>query len=134
MKQRFFVILLLVGVMVLANGCSPQTITEVVSPASETLAAYLNALTAKDETTLTALSCADWEANALLELDAFQSVETTLDGLTCQQNIAEDGSVTVVCEGKIVASYTGEVQEFDLSQRTYHMIEEGGDWLVCGYD
>jgi len=132
MKRSLFVILFLVSVAIITAGCQPQ-VSGTTTPAIKALMAYLNALTNKDEATLTVLSCADWEANALLELDAFQSVETSLEGLSCQQNVADDGSVTVTCEGKIVASYGGEVQEFDLSERTYSMVEQGGDWLVCGY-
>jgi hypothetical protein len=32
-----------------------------------------------------------------------------------------------------MASYQDEVQEFDLNGRTYQMVEQRGDWLVCGY-
>jgi hypothetical protein len=127
------IIPLLILLAILAAGCQAAPSQTTDSPASKALIAYLNALTAKDETTLTLLSCADWEANALLELDAFQSVETRLQGLSCRQNTAADGSVTVTCQGKILASYFNEQQEFDLSQRTYNMVEQGGDWLVCGY-
>jgi hypothetical protein len=133
MKRSHFVILLLISIAIIIAGCQPKGLGATTTPAIKVLVAYLNALTDKDEATLTVLSCADWEANALLELDAFQSVETSLEGLSCQQNVADDGSVTVTCEGKIVASYGGEVQEFDLSERTYSMVEQGGDWLVCGY-
>ena len=133
MKRSHFVFLFLVSVVIIIPGCQPKGLGATTTPAIKVLVAYLNALTDKDEATLTVLSCADWEANALLELDAFQSVETSLEGLSCQQNVADDGSVTVTCEGKIVASYGGEVQEFDLSERTYSMVEQGGDWLVCGY-
>ena len=40
--------------------------------------AYLNALNEKNSTRLSTLSCADWEATALMELDSFQAVSTTL--------------------------------------------------------
>lgn len=133
MKPKFFILVLLLLVTILA-GCQPDAALTTDAPASETLAAYLNALTAKDETTLSALSCADWESQALLELDAFQAVDTSLEDLACRQTTTEDGSVTVNCSGKIVASYGNEVQEFDLSRRTYHMLQDNGDWLVCGYD
>lgn len=94
---------------------------------------YLNALVDKDETILTLLSCADWESKALMELDAFQAVETNLEGLSCQQANVDTDSVYVTCEGKIITSYGGEVQEYDLDQRKYSMVKQDGDWLVCGY-
>ncbi len=133
MKRSALVKIFLVSIVIITAGCQPQASEATTTPAVKALVAYLNALVDKDEAALTALSCADWEANALLELDAFQSVETHLEGLSCQQNVAADGSVTVNCQGKIVTSYGGELQEYDLSQRTYNMVQQGGDWLVCGY-
>ncbi|MEX1248964.1 MAG: hypothetical protein WEA61_10835 [Anaerolineales bacterium] len=130
MKRSLFFIVILVSAI--AAGCQVQE-SVTTSPAIEALEDHLNALVEKDEATLTMLSCADWEANALLELDSFQAVETRLEGLSCRENVADDGSVTVACEGVIVTSYGGEMQEFDLSERTYKMVEQGGDWLVCGY-
>src|SRR3989304_4659296 len=124
MKRSLFVILFLVSVAIITAGCQPQ-VSGTTTPAIKALMAYLNALTNKDEATLTVLSCADWEANALLELDAFQSVETSLEGLSCRQTAAGDGIATVICEGRIFAGYFDEVQEFDLSQRIYHMVELG---------
>ncbi len=103
------------------------------SPAAAALESYLQALANKDEATLTSLSCKDWEPNALLELDAFQAVDTKLEGLACQQTGSGDGSAQVTCQGKIQATYGSEVQSFDLSQRTYNLTQQGGDWLVCGY-
>jgi hypothetical protein len=133
MKRSLFVLLFFVSIAIITAACQSQGSEATTAPATKALVAYLNALTSKDEAALTALSCTDWEANALLELDAFQSVETRLEELSCQQNMAADGSVTVNCQGKIVTSYGSEVQEFDLGQRTYSMVQQGGDWLVCGY-
>jgi hypothetical protein len=95
--------------------------------------AYLNALVSKDAERVSALSCADWEAQALMELDSLQAVETRLDGVACTSTTAEDGSISVACTGKIVATYNGEDQELDLSVRSYVIAEQGGEYLVCGY-
>ena len=133
MKRKLFILLILLSAALLITGCQSEGSQAAGNPAAKALVTYLNALSTKDEAALTTLSCADWEANALLELDSLQSVQTQLEGLSCQQNASSDGSVTVTCQGKIVSSYGGEVQEFDLSQRTYKMVEQGGDWLVCGY-
>jgi hypothetical protein len=94
---------------------------------------YLNAIVAKDADSVSALSCADWEMQALLELDSFQAVETQLQDLTCTSNAEDDGTSSVNCTGKILATYNGEEQEFDLSLRTYVVTEQGGEYLVCGY-
>jgi hypothetical protein len=110
-------------------SCQSQT----TSPPVEALVSYLHALVDKDEAMLTVLSCPEWEVDALFELDAFQSVETRLVGLQCQLNAIDSNSATVTCQGKILTSYNGEQQEYDLGDRTYSIVEQGGDWLVCGY-
>ena len=93
---------------------------------------YLNALVAKDADRLSTLVCADWEDEALIELDSFQAVTPRLDGLACEQTGTEGNTALVLCNGKIVATYNNEDQELDLSVRTYQVVQEGGEWLVCG--
>ena len=93
---------------------------------------YLNALVAKDQNRLTSLSCKNWENDALLELDSFQAVTTKLDGMACEQTGTDGNTALVLCKGKIIATYNNENQELDLSTRTYQVVQEGGDWLVCG--
>ncbi len=90
---------------------------------------FLTALAAKDEARLLTLVCADYEFDALLELDSFALVQTTLKDLACQSS-----GTDVICSGSIEASYGDEIRSFDLSERTYHLVQDGGDWLVCGYD
>jgi len=94
--------------------------------------AYWNALVEKDATRLSTLSCAEWEPTALMELDSFQAVSTTLEGLSCAQTGTDGDKALVTCQGKIIASYQGELQEFDLSARTYIAENSTGEWLVCG--
>ena len=93
---------------------------------------YLTALVAKDADRLTTLSCGEWEEEALIELDSFQAVEARLDGLACEQTGTDGNTALVLCNGKIIATYGDEDQELDLSVRTYQVVEEGGEWLVCG--
>ena len=93
---------------------------------------YLNALIEKDENRLTTLSCGEWEDDALLELDSFQAVTARLDGLACEQTGMDGDTALVLCNGNIVATYNGEDQQLDLSVRTYQVVQEGGEWLVCG--
>ena len=103
------------------------------SPAPETtVEAYLTALNEKDSARLSTLSCADWEATALMELDSFMAVSTTLEGLSCAQTGTDGDNALVTCKGKIVASYNGELQSFDLSTRIYIAENSTGEWLVCG--
>lgn len=93
---------------------------------------YLNALVAKDADRLSTLSCGDWEDDALLELDSFQAVNTRLEDVACEQTGTDSNTALVLCNGKIIATYDTENQELDLSVRTYQVVQEGGEWLVCG--
>jgi len=93
---------------------------------------YLNALVEKDANRLTTLSCGEWEEDALLELDSFQAVTARLEGVACEQTGTDGDTALVLCNGSIVASYNNEDQQLDLSVRTYQVVQEGGEWLVCG--
>lgn len=93
---------------------------------------YLKALVAKDEDRLPTLVCGDWEEAALIELDSFQAVTPRLENAACEQTGADGDFALVKCTGKIIATYNDEDQELDLSVRTYQVVQEGGDWLVCG--
>lgn len=99
---------------------------------AQAVEAYLNALVAKDENLLPTLVCGDWEDDALIELDSFQAVEVRLDNAACTQAGSEGDTALVNCTGNIIATYNDEDQELDLSVRTYQVVQQGGDWLVCG--
>lgn len=95
---------------------------------------YLGELVEKDASSLSSLSCGEWEPTALLELDSLQAVETRLEGLACSTSAKEtDGTFSVDCVGKLLATYNNEDQEIDLSTNTYVVVEQGGEFLVCGY-
>ena len=101
---------------------------------AQTVELYQEALVAKDQDTLISYSCADWESQALLELDSFVSVETQLVDLACE-TVSQDGSTAKVnCTGSISASYNGEAREFPLSGRTFIVVEENNEWRLCGYE
>jgi hypothetical protein len=118
---------ILLGLLI--AGCAgSQTNT-----APATTQAYINALVSKDATMLTSLSCAAWEADAKTELDSFGAVTARLEDLSCKET-GKDGNFTLVaCTGKIIANYNGEDQTINLADRTYKMVQEGGDWRMCGY-
>lgn len=101
---------------------------------AQTVELYYQALVEKEQDRLVNLSCADWEPMALMEFDSFRSVETTLEGLSCQSISQEADSARVTCQGEIAASYEGEIREFPLSGQTYLVIQEGGEWRVCGFE
>lgn len=93
---------------------------------------YLNALVNKEADRLPTLVCGDWEEDALIELDSFQAVTARLENVSCSQTGTEGDTALILCSGSIVATYNGEDQQLDLSTRTYQVIEQSGDWLVCG--
>lgn len=99
----------------------------------EAIEAYQDALVAGDVDQLVNASCADWEAQARLELDSFTAVTTEIVDRTCEQT-GQDGDLTLVaCTGKIKANYGAEVLEINLADRTYQAVYEGGEWRMCGY-
>jgi hypothetical protein len=129
MRKVAFGLILLCISMLLFSACGSKT----GDPASKAVESYLTALVNKDSTSLSALSCADWESSAMLELDSLQAVKTRLEGLSCKTT-GTDGSTSLVdCQGKILATYNGEDQALDLSARAYQVVQQGGDYLVCGY-
>jgi len=93
---------------------------------------YWSVIAAKDADRLPTLVCGDWESDALTVLDSLQAVTARLENVSCSQT-GTDGDIALVnCTGKMILTYDTEDQEIDLSVFTYEVIEEGGDWLVCG--
>lgn len=95
--------------------------------------AYVRALADKDVITAAGASCLAWEEAAFAEASSFEAVEVEIEGLSCQESGTEGEFTRVGCEGVIVANYGGELQDIDLSLRTYLAIREGGEWKMCGY-
>jgi hypothetical protein len=126
--RTFFLILFLVISALSLSACASSN----ENAPAKAVEDYLNALVAKDGDRLTTLSCGDWEDDALLELDSFQAVTARLDGLACEQTGTDGNTALVLCNGKIIATYNNEDQELDLSVRTYQVVQEGGEWLICG--
>jgi hypothetical protein len=129
--MKSFSILLTLGIalcaMILAacNGSSNDAAAAVES--------YVQLLAEKDVERISTLACANWEAEAKTELESFTAVSVSVDNLTCQDS-GMDGDFTLVsCSGTIIANYGNEVQEIDLSERTYQAVYEAGEWRMCGY-
>jgi outer membrane lipoprotein-sorting protein len=126
--RTFFLILLIVFTTLIVSACAASNANAPVQAVED----YLNALVEKDADRLTTLSCSEWEQDALLELDSFQAVTARLEGLACEQTGTDGDTALVLCNGNIVATYNEEDQQLDLSVRTYQVVQEGGEWLVCG--
>jgi outer membrane lipoprotein-sorting protein len=126
--RTFSLILLIVFTSLAVSACASNNDNAPV----RAVEAYLNALVEKDANRLTTLACGEWEEEALLELDSFQAVSARLEGLACEQTGTDGDTALVLCNGNIVATYNNEDQQLDLSVRTYQVVQEGGEWLVCG--
>ena len=126
--RTFFLTFVLAVIILFAAACASNN----DNGPEQAVENYLNALVEKDANRLTTLSCAEWEGDALLELDSFQAVSARLEGLACEQTGTDGETALVLCNGSIVATYNDEDQQLDLSVRTYQVVQEGGEWLVCG--
>lgn len=113
---------------VTAAACSAES-----SQPERALEDFLEALTNKDEALMISYTCPDYELGALLEYDAYALVKTSLENLSCQGVSQDNGVAQVSCQGSIEAAYGNEQRSFDLSDRTYQIINDSDSWLVCGY-
>ncbi|HAV76397.1 MAG TPA: hypothetical protein DCX53_03490 [Anaerolineae bacterium] len=121
-------ILLITLVMInIITACAPNT-----DAPAQAVENYLNALVNKESDKLPTLVCGEWEEDALIELDSFQAVTASLENVACSQTGTDGDTSLVLCTGNIVASYNDEDQRLDLSVRTYQVVQQGADWLVCG--
>jgi len=130
--RRFTLVASLVAVFLIgctAAGAQPTG----HSAAAQAVETYLQALAAKNEDAYSQWICPDWEMDAFLEFDAYAGMETQLDHVACSQTGAQEGAGLVACQGQILLSYGAEREQVDLSQRTYRVISQGGNWQVCGF-
>lgn len=124
-------ILLILCVVMLANLLSACSSSKTDAPA-KAVEDYLNVLVTKDENRLPSLVCGDWESDAMLELDSLQAVTAKLEDVSCKQTGSDGDTALVKCTGRLVTTYNNENQDIDLSVETYQVVQQGGDWLVCG--
>ncbi len=103
------------------------------SGAVKAIESYIQALSNKDATQISNLSCADWEASALVEVDSLAGVGSKVENLACQPAGQQGADTYVSCSGVLALDYNGEAQQIDLSTRTYIARQEGGEWRMCGY-
>lgn len=124
--QRFLPILLALATVGLAACGSADAPAQAVE-------AYIEALAAKDFDRVVNLSCAEFEADAIVEVDSLEAVSPRLENLACE-SVGTEGDYTLVsCSGSIVLTYNGEDRPIDLGRRTYRALRDGGAWLMCGY-
>jgi hypothetical protein len=129
-KNYQTIYLTIIGVFfaILLISCS----TEKNGP-TKAIEAYIQALSNKDSVQITTLSCADWEQNALIEVDSLTAVGSKVENLDCTETGQEGDNTFVSCTGNLTLDYNGEAQQIDLSNRIYIVRQEDGEWRMCGY-
>lgn len=110
-------------------ACTSRSINDAPIQAVET---YVQALADKNADQMIATSCAAWEAQAQLELDAFVGVQTRVENMACQVTGTEGVYTLITCTGEIVATYGAEDRNFPLDTTPFKVKEEDGEWRVCG--
>ena len=125
--RKLFLLLSIILITNILTACASNT-----DASAQAVENYLNALVNKEADRLPSIVCGEWEEDALIELDSFQAVTASLEDVSCSQTGTDGDTTLVLCTGNIVASYNNEDQKLDLSTRTYQVIEQSGDWLVCG--
>ncbi len=123
----FSLVLLSLLINILSVSCAAQSSPE------KAVEGYLQAIVQKDVVKAASLSCLAWEEEAYAEASSFETVEVRLEGLRCEVSAEEGESQRVRCEGEIVANYGGEDQDIPLNQRDFFVVQEGGEWRMCGY-
>jgi hypothetical protein len=88
MGKPYVLVLTFSALLILLSACGGGT-----DQAAAAVEGYLTALVGKDSDTISSLSCADWELQALLELDSFQAVETRLEGMDAHPSRKRMGPV-----------------------------------------
>jgi hypothetical protein len=125
--MRTITLISLLAVLLLA-ACQSQP-----GGAVQAVEEYYQALVDRDDARFTGYTCAAWEEQALLEFDSFAGVKIKLEGLNCEEAGTEGNETLVACSGKIAATYGSEQMDFPLDGRMHRVVNENGDWRVCGY-
>ena len=116
--------------IILLSACSNKTDS---SEAAKPVEAFYNAIVTQNRDRVSSITCADWEKDALREVDAFMGVKSELKDFSCSVSSEEKDKAVVTCKGSIAASYGTEVTNFPLENRSHKVIKEQGEWHICGY-
>jgi len=128
---RTIIALVVMLLAIILSGCDQSNAAD----ASAAVEAYYKAMVDKDRDEFISLFCAEWEAQALTDFDAFGAVDASLEGFSCEEIEAAEDSATVSCKGGILVVYGDDDNRlFDLDEYTYQVSKEDGEWQMCGHD
>ena len=124
--KRITLLSLILLLIIAVTGCSDSADGGAGDPV-QTVEQYMQAKVDSDATTIQALLCSEMESVLERETRTFDSVNgVEIDGMTCTY----DGGEKVSCDGRIVALYGTEENEFPLTN--YRVVQEDGEWKWCG--
>lgn len=118
---------------VILAGLLAACASQPTGTASDTVQNYLQARVDKNVDAMIGLSCSEWEASARTEAASFASMNAVLDNVTCTDAGTDSDATLVTCSGKIVTTYNGEGRDWPLEDFTFKVVEDGGEWRMCGY-
>jgi len=124
-NRSLFIFLLVIFSLSSCSGGESQAVMAIES--------YIQALSDKDAVQISNLSCGDWERTALREVDSLTAVGSKVENMSCKEAGQEGIDIFVSCNGVIALDYDGEIQQIELSDRTYIARQEGSEWRMCGY-
>ncbi len=125
-RALFFIVL---SILLLA-GCDGSGKDQA---AAKPVESFYKAIVSQERDSIATIACAEWEREALREVDAFMGVKAELVDVTCTVKEVSGDSGSVTCAGKISASYGNETTDFPLEGRTHTVVNEQGEWRICGY-
>ena len=122
----------MIGFVLLAAGLLLTACQSQVSQA-DTIQTYLQARVQSDVNQMVSLSCPEWEGQARIEASTFQALKAQLQDVSCAEASASGGVALVACKGKIVTTYNGESREWNLADHQFKLVQQDGEWRMCGY-
>lgn len=126
MRRYLFPVMLILVAAMLLSACAEE------GSATGAVEDYIKAKVSADADKLTDLACNEWDAQALLDAQSFESVKAEVQDMSCSEN-GQDGDYTLVsCSGQVVVEYDGETRTQDLGGVTYRAIQEDDEWKMCG--
>lgn len=129
MKIRVVILVSLSLLSIILSACG----SSVEDGAGTAAKNYFQAIVDGDEERIATLSCSDWESSARGDVAAFVGVEARLEGVNCKPVSESETEAVVECTGAIVATYNNEDSNFELKDKQLLVVEQSGEWLVCGY-
>jgi hypothetical protein len=128
-KGKFLLAWLAITLLLLSS-CSGSSNSEAAASAVQD---YWQAMVSRDLNQAIAHSCAGWETQARTEFNSFSAVKLKLENVACKVKSQAAAEAQVTCTGVIIANYGAEDLTIDIANRIYRVVNESGEWRMCGY-